>query len=281
MPEGPETRHAADRIADAIGGKVIETAYFAFPRLKPWEDRLRGRTVVGVQPRGKAMLVRFDGGVTMVSHNLLYGRWFIRRAGSRPETNRQLRAALDTHDMSALLYSASSIDVLHDEDLPAHPYLSRLGLDPLDPATTPTIVRRRLEDRRFARRSLGALLLDQGFMGGIGNYLRSEILHRARLDPGRRPVDLTPDERMALARAIITMSRRAYRTKGATADPQRVRRAREARRTRGGRPGRPRGRPDLYEVFERAGLGCRRCGEVIERQSVANRRLYRCPGCQV
>ena len=43
----------------------------------------------------------------------------------------------------------------------------------------------------FRKRSLGSLYLDQRFLAGNGNYLRSEILWAARLNPERKPAALT------------------------------------------------------------------------------------------
>ena len=271
MPEGPEIRRAADRIASAIEGEVVDEAYFAFDALKPWQTRLRGKRVWRVEPRGKALLIRFEDGPTMYSHNQLYGRWFVRERGLLPQTRRQLRAAIHTRRSSALLDSASEIDGLDDADLAVHPYLSRLGLDRLAEGITPTQVRRRLEDPRFRRRMLGGLLLDQGFLGGVGNYLRSEILYYAGIDPDRRPLDLDDDERLRFARAALTVTRRAYRTRGVTREPRYAERKR--------RQGRPR-REYRYYVFGRAGLDCPRCGDTIVKRTVAGRRLYRCPACQ-
>lgn len=271
MPEGPEIRRAADRIAAVLQGHVVEDAYFAFAGLKPWQERLQGRRIVCVQPRGKALLIRFEDGVSMYSHNQLYGRWFIRDRGVLPGTRRQLRAALHTEASSALLYSASEISVLHDEDLERHPYLAKLGPDLLDEATKPSTVRQRMESRPFVRRSLGALLLDQSFLSGVGNYLRSEILFHAGIAPHRRPADLTDAERTTLARAAITISGRAYRMRGVTVEPRRARRAEQ----RGLRRHQYR-----HYVFARAGECCYRCGDVVVKQTVAGRRLYACPTCQ-
>jgi endonuclease-8 len=250
---------------------MVDEVFFAFPELKPWEERLQGQRVRRVQPRGKALLIRFEHGITMYSHNQLYGRWFIRDRGVTPTTRRQLRAALHTSSSSALLYSASEIAVLHDDDLDRHPYLSRLGLDLLDRETRPSTVRNRLRDRRFARRSLGALLLDQSFLSGVGNYLRSEILHYAGVSPSRRPADLDADDLLRLARAALTITRRAYRLRGVTNDPGRVRRMQAA--------GRPR-RDYRHYVFGRAGEPCPRCGDMVVKRTVAGRRLYLCPSCQ-
>ncbi len=271
MPEGPEIRIAADRIARAIEGEVADEVYFAFDVLKPWQSALRGTRVRRVEPRGKALLIRFEAGPTMYSHNQLYGRWFIRERGVLPQTRRQLRAAIHTRRSSALLYSASEIDVLDDEGLAAHPYLSRLGLDLLAPDATPSRVRRRLEDDRFRRRMLGGLLLDQAFLSGVGNYLRSEILFYAQIDPILRPVDLAPSERLRFARAALTVTRRAYRNRGVTVEPRTAERKRSQ--------GLPRWEYRHY-VFGRAGLDCPRCGDTIVKRAVAGRRLYACPSCQ-
>ena len=271
MPEGPEIRRAADRIAEAIEGQIVDELFFAFEMLKPWQSRLQGKRIRRVEPRGKALLIRFEDGPTMYSHNQLYGRWFIRDRGVVPSTRRQLRAAIHTPTTSALLYSASEIEVLDEDGLEAHPYLRRLGLDLLADDTTPSRVRDRLLETRFRRRMLGGLLLDQGFLGGVGNYLRSEILFYAGIDPERRPMDLGPDERMRFARAAITVSQRAYRTRGVTREPGYAERQR--------RRGRPR-REYRHYVFGRAGQECPRCGDIVSRRTVAGRRLYGCPSCQ-
>src|SRR3546814_20525263 len=63
-------------------------------------------------------------------------------------------------------------------------------------------------------RSLGGLLLDQGFLAGMGNYLRSEVLFAANLLPQRRPRDLDAGERAALARELLAIPRHSHATRG-------------------------------------------------------------------
>ena len=55
MPEGPEIRRAADRLAAAVGGQTVVRAQFAFPRLKRFERELVGRRILSSAPRGKAV----------------------------------------------------------------------------------------------------------------------------------------------------------------------------------------------------------------------------------
>src|SRR5690606_7663091 len=186
MPEGPEIRRTADRLAEAVAGRPLVSAWFGLPALRRHAQGLPGRHIVAVEARGKALLTRFDHGWTLYSHNQLYGVWKVCAAGERPETTRVLRVALETAERAILLYSASDISMWRNEDLARHPFLAGLGPDVLDPALDAAAVEARLRDPRFARRTLDALLLDQGFLAGMGNYLRAETLFEAGIAPGRR-----------------------------------------------------------------------------------------------
>ena len=219
--------------------------------------------VKAVDTRGKAMLTRFDNGLTLFSHNQLYGRWFIVKRGELPATRRSLRVALHTHSHSALLYSASNVSILKPDQLKTHPFLSRLGPDVLDDTLNAADIVRRLEHARFVNRSLAALYLDQSLIAGLGNYLRSEILFGAGIDPSLRPADLDTANRQRLARETIRMCRRSYRTGG---------------RTLTARAGAK--KSERFWVFARASTPCRDCGTGIERKDFSGRRLYFCPRCQ-
>ncbi len=271
MPEGPEIRRSADQLAAALVGRQACTVFFAHEHLKPFEKTLTRRRVTGVTSRGKAMLIRFEGGWTVYSHNQLYGRWYVKAAGRVPNTRRQLRLAIHNTRQSALLYSASDIAVLDRDAVREHPFLSRLGPDLLDRRVTAARVSRRYSEPAFRRRSLAALLLDQGFVAGTGNYLRSEILFRAGLKADHRPVDLDDGSLEALAESTLDTTRRSYRTGGITNDPKLVARLKRE----GARYGEYR-----HFVFGREGKACFRCGQAIARADYAGRRLYWCPGCQ-
>lgn len=271
MPEGPEIRRAADRLNRAVVGDVARDVRLLLPAITRFERGLRGRLVESITPRGKALLTRFEGGLTLYSHNQLYGRWVVSRGNEEPRTTRSLRVLIAGARSTIRLYSASDIKVLDDSDLAQHPYLAKLGPDLLDADTTPQLIETRLTETRFAGRSLAALLLDQGFVAGIGNYLRSEMLFVCGVLPERRPRDLDADERARLAEAIVRIGRQAYRLAGVTNDPDLAARMKlegvdfEGRR---------------FRVFDRAGLPCHDCGETIERIEAGSRRLYVCRTCQ-
>jgi len=271
MPEGPEIRRAADRLAAALVDRTVTDMFFAFEHLQPFRETLVGARVAAIETRGKALLTRFDRPYSIYSHNQLYGVWYVRSAGDYPDTQRQLRLAIHNRDKSALLYSASDIEVLHDSELAYHPFLSRIGPDALDPTVTPAAIADRLTEKAFARRRLAGLLLDQGFVSGLGNYLRSEILFVARLHPQLRPIDLSDADRDRLARATLAVTRQSYDTGGITNDPDIA----ASLKAEGWRRSQYR-----HWVFSRSGEPCFVCGSRIDKTVFAGRRAYVCPDCQ-
>ncbi len=271
MPEGPEIRLAADRIARVLVGKKLENVTFTLPLMQEYEDVLRGRTVTAIDTRGKAMLTRFDNGLVMYSHNQLYGRWYTSKLPRLPKTTRSLRVAFDTDTHTARLYSATDIDILDEDRLEAHPFLKAVGPDVLDESLKPAAIVRRLESERFSGRAFGSLYLDQHFLAGIGNYLRSEILWAGGVFPTGRPKDVDVKTLQKLARETLKISRRSYRTRGVTVTAKIA----NAQKANGLRYGQYR-----HYVFGRDGESCYRCSDTIERTDVGSRKLFYCPTCQ-
>ena len=217
------------------------------------------------------MLIRFDNGYTIYSHNQLYGKWVIRNLYNYPNTNRQLRLALHNEKKSALLYSASDIEVVRDEEVSSHPFVAKVGPDILSEEVTEDDLFQRMKDKRFYRRKWTILLLDQGFVAGIGNYLRSEIMFAAGIHPSLRPVDCSASQLKKAGRAIIDLIQQSYKTGGITNDLELA----EKLKSEGVKRSRYR-----HWVFNREGESCFVCGNEIEKTAAASRRLYFCPFCQ-
>ncbi|WP_129543886.1 endonuclease VIII [Serratia sp. 1D1416] len=262
MPEGPEIRRAADTLAAAVIDQPLTEVDFAFPQLKHYRQRLIGERIVAIEPRGKALLTHFSNGLTMYSHNQLYGVWKVAQAGETPVTKRDLRVRLETAQRAILLYSASDITLGPREEIEQHPFLTRIGPDVLDVSLTAQAVAQRLLSPRFRKRQLGGMLLDQAFLAGLGNYLRAEILWQAQLAPQHKPQDLPPHALQRLAQALLAVPRLSYQTRGQADDS------------------RHHGALFSFKVFHRSGEPCARCGATIVRAELSSRPFYWCPGCQ-
>jgi len=271
MPEGPEIRLAADKIAKVLVGKPLESVFFGLPDLAGWEPELVSSYVVSIETRGKALLTHFANGLSVYSHNQLYGRWYVVKKDSTPTTRRSLRMALHTASHSALLYSASDISVWETSRLLEHPFLAKIGPDILSDDLTWKQVTGILLSAKFRNRGVGAFYLDQGFLAGIGNYLRSEILFFAGVNPWAKPSELDVKQLNRLAKSTLEISRRSYKTKGITNSASRVEQLKKQNMTRG---------QYRHAVFGRESNSCYDCGNDIIKQQVASRRLYWCPACQ-
>ena len=271
MPEGPEIRRAADLLQNAIAAKPLTKVWFKFAELKEYEAELASSVVTGFETHGKALLTHFGCGLSIYSHNQLYGVWKIAKRGKAPKISRDLRLAIHTEKAAVFLYSASDISVWRTESVHEHPFLRKLGPDALNPKLKTRVLEQRLTDRRFAGKALARLLLDQTFLAGMGNYLRTEVLYYAGLHPSARPKDLSELERERLAEQLLRVTRRSYATGGVTNEAAIA--------------GVLQGDGAPYEgyrfaAFERAGRACYQCGSTIERVQLAGRRLYFCPECQ-
>jgi endonuclease VIII len=270
MPEGPEVWREAAAIARVVEGVHIERLEFAWPQIAQYENTVSGAQITCVRPRGKAMTLAFSSGHSLVTHNQLYGQWVVRK--SVPSQHRKaLRILIQTSRGVAMLYSATDIHWLPTRDVDAHPYIAKLGPDALDIATTIETIRARLCSKTFRNRALASLLLDQGFVAGLGNYLRSDILFFARVQSHVRPAQCNDHELDALAHAIIDMPRQSLQTRGVTNDLELTNGLK--------RDGWPFSRYRHW-VFDREGEACHVCATTISRISVAGRNVFFCATCQ-
>ena len=129
MPEGPEIRRAADKVEAVIKDIPLEKVEFGLTQLKPYAKQLEGEKVLRMETRGKALITHFSNGLSMYSHNQLYGVWHTCKRNRMPDTTRQLRVGLHTETHSAILYSASDISIWPTQTIHEHPFYKEL--DPM------------------------------------------------------------------------------------------------------------------------------------------------------
>ena len=272
MPEGPETRRAADRISNRLRDRSLSHLRLPFPPISEFEGVLKKAHIESVTSRGKALLIRFDNGLSLYSHSQLYGRWTVNKASTEIRWNRSLRAEFVAEGYAVRLWSATDVEVLPTDKEEEHPYILKLGPDVLDDDTTSDLICERLESPRFNRRQASSLMLDQTFIAGLGNYLRSEILHQAGVHPKARPKDLDPGAITKWGSLTKSISIRSYESNGLTVSDDLARRRKGMGERR---------RSYRHSAFCRNGMDCHVCDATIIRIRVSGRRLDMCPKCQV
>jgi len=119
VPEGPETRRMADSISTALIDKKIISFSFFHEQL----DSLKALSKVSVfdaLSKGKAIIIRINGGLSIITHNQLYGKWTFNRPDTQMKTNRQLRIEFVTEKKAVRLWSATNIVLCNTKDENLH-----------------------------------------------------------------------------------------------------------------------------------------------------------------
>ncbi|MFE7410653.1 DNA-formamidopyrimidine glycosylase family protein [Streptomyces laurentii] len=257
MPEGDTVWYAAHRLDAALAGRVLTLADLRVPRFAIAD--LTGRRVLGVTPRGKHLLARVEGGLTLHSHLRMDGAWRVYATGERPHGGpaHQIRAVLGNAEFTAYGYRLPVLELLRTAD--ESQVVGHLGPDLLGPDWDPAEAVRRLT--ADPARPLGEALLDQRNLAGIGNVYKSELAFLAAVTPWLPVGDLGP----GVPERLVATAHRLLEVNKDRPD----RRTTTTRRT-GER---------LY-VYGREGRPCPRCGAPVRKAESADRVTYWCPACQ-
>jgi len=259
VPEGDTVWLVAKHLDDAFAGDVLTRTDFRVPAFANAD--LVGRTVLGVVPRGKHLLMRVDGGLTIHSHLRMDGAWHLHRPGTRwtGGPDHEVRVVLSTAAWDAIGYRLPVLEIL--ETAQEDRAVGHLGPDLLDPQVDRAEALRRLSLR--PEREIGQALLDQTNVSGIGNIYKAESLFLCGVSPWAS-VGAVDDVGAVVDRARrLLQANKAHASQSTTGDPR---------------------RGQEHWVYGRAGRPCRRCGTRVATASQGDapydRVTFWCPRCQ-
>lgn len=257
MPEGDVVWRTARQLHQALAGRALTRSDFRVPRYATTD--LTGRTVIEAVARGKHLLIRVGGDVTVHSHLKMEGSWRIGPPVSYPLRDHRIRVVLANAEWQAVGQQLGIVEVIrtsHEDHVVGH-----LGPDLLGPDFDGAEAVRRLG--ASPSRAIGEALLDQRNVAGIGNLYKAETLFLHGLSPWR-PVG----EAGALADVVETARRLLDENKDRVGQIT----------TGSAAPGRQ------NWVYGRVGRPCRRCGTAIRRADQGpepeERVTFWCPRCQ-
>ena len=274
MPEGDTIYRAARTLDRALAGKTI-TRFETMPPKLGWVDEdapIAGRSVEKVEAHGKWMLMHLSDGLILLTHMLMSGSWHIYRPGETWKTpRRDMRILIETADIIAVAFRVPVAEFHTAQSLARHRGCNQLG---------PVILADDFDAKRAlanlqARPDLGigAALLNQSLLAGLGNVFKSEVCFVCGIHPFRRVGALArPD-----LEELVAAARRLMRENVSDDSGSRIVTVPGIRRTT------RRSDPDQnLWVYKRQGRPCRRCGTAIESQKDAYdaRVTFWCPACQ-
>lgn len=252
----------ARRLHQALSGQPLVRADLRWGELDG--SPLVGRQTLEVVPRGKHLLHRVAGGWTLHTHLRMEGSWRILATDdvdARVLRNPQVRVIVGTALWTALGLRLGMVDLIptsRESGVVGH-----LGPDILSPDFDAATIAMTLQQE--PQRPIGAALLDQRNVAGIGTLYSAESLFLERLGPWTPVGELSVDQ----LHALVARARRLMRANLTDA----------VQSTTGSR----RHGAATY-VHGRSGLPCRRCGALIRVSAIGqpplDRPMFYCPACQ-
>jgi formamidopyrimidine-DNA glycosylase len=206
MPELPEVETVMRGLQACLQGHVIRHAGVHRADLR-WKlprglaARLTGARVIGFRRRGKYMLMRLEGGTSVLIHLGMSGRMVIGRGPADAAPHEHM--TLETDDGWRIAFidprRFGSIDLVPTADEDSHPSLVGLGPEPLDASFTAKLLTEELAGKKT---SIKAALSDQRVVAGLGNIYVCEALFRASISPRRMARTVSSERAARLVQAI-------------------------------------------------------------------------------
>lgn len=264
MPEGHTIHRIALDHSKLLKGKHVEVSSpqgrFADALL------IDGHRLDAVTAHGKHLWYEWSNGMLGHVHLGLFGKFRVTRhdPGAAPDPIGMVRMRLAADDVTIDLAGPTDCSVGDESDRDA--ILRRLGPDPLRRDAEP----RPAFDRIMkSRQPIGALLLDQSVICGVGNVYRAEALFVNGIHPSRAGRDMDPVELQALWATTVSMLRQGVKdNRIVTVDRGELDLPRGRRIRRG----------EATYAYKRD--RCLRCSTPISSIELGGRPCYFCPTCQ-
>lgn len=270
MPELPEVETVVRYVRPKIVGKTIQKVVpqnnydkvFATHTVRQFNKLLTGQVIKNVMRRGKFIVFNLDHGHLLI-HLRMTGRLLLKL--SEDDKPRHLTAIIHFKDKSSLyfkdyrkfgrLYYYDSMDYINQ----------KLGVEPLAKDFTGDWLFKNLQNYK---RQLKPLLLDQGFIAGLGNIYVDEALWSAKLHPQQIGLSVSRKKSDILHSAIQRLLQTAIDNQGTTIINFYFGE---------GKSGNFR---EQLKVFGRQEKKCPRCNTIIKKIRVAQRGTHICSNCQ-
>lgn len=273
MPEMPEVETVRRTLAAKITGCKITHVDIKLPRLIKWPSAdefqaiITGRSISLLARQGKYLLLHLDNGIVIIIHLRMTGRLYYVQSSETFDKFTRIVFELDNGDY--LLYADTrtlgTLYAMQSEELWRISGLFSMGPEPLSAEFTPEYLQSILKK---SKSKIKAVLLNQKYIGGLGNIYVDECLAIGGIHPERMANTLSEDEIEAMYHAINKVIADGIEHGGTT-----------FRDYRDGM-GQSGSHQNFLQVYGRKGLPCYKCGAPIVKTEVGGRGTHFCSVCQ-
>lgn len=273
MPELPEVESIRRSLAGRLAGCRIQEVEILLPRQIKWPDphgfsaRLMGHRIAGLKRKGKYLLFVLDNGDYLVIHLRMTGRLLYAPDGLVQDAYARILFHLEGG--AVLIYADTrtlgAVYAMKADELWRIKGLAEMGPEPLTDEFDAVYLQETLKGKKVKIKSF---LLNQKFIGGIGNIYADEALFLAGIHPLRSAGSLSAGEAEVLRQAVNKVIGDGIAEGGTT-----------FRDYIDGDGKKGHHQENLF-VYHRQGMPCRNCGTCIEKIVVGGRGTHFCPRCQ-
>jgi endonuclease-8 len=266
MPEGHTIHRIARDHAKLLAGRVVSVSS-PQGRFSGDAALVDGQVLDRIEAYGKHLFLWWTNGHVGHVHLGLFGKFRVQRrtvGDELPEPIGEVRMRMTTDESVVDLAGPTACAIVTEPERDA--IVDRLGPDPLRRDARPAVA---IERIHRSRQALGALLLDQSVLCGVGNVYRAEALFVNALHPSRHGRDTSLDELTSLWTTVVTMLRQGVKDDRIITVDRRGLDLSVGRRLRRG---------EATYVYHRD--LCLRCETPIRTVELAGRPCYYCPTCQ-
>ncbi|KIA63056.1 Fpg/Nei family DNA glycosylase [Nocardia vulneris] len=268
MPEGHTLHRLAKLHHRRFAGGVVRISS-PQGRFADGAALIDGQMLTQADAWGKHLLHHYASGLVVHVHLGLYGKFTESTAPFGDPVGqvrmRMIGAGRSGEVFGADLRGPTACEILHESEVET--LVARLGPDPLRRDADPDLAWQRI---RRSQRPIGALLMDQGVIAGVGNVYRAELLFRHGISPHRPGREVSTGEWGELWADLVELMQ-----VGVQRGKMHVVRSEHDH----GAPSYAADRPRTY-VYRRVGEPCRLCGTTVLHAVMESRNLFWCPTCQ-
>ncbi|MFJ9388259.1 Fpg/Nei family DNA glycosylase [Nocardioides sp. NPDC101246] len=269
MPEGHTLHRLALDLSEAFAGQQVRVSS-PQGRFADSAALLDAQVLTGAEAWGKQLFLEFPGEQFVHIHLGLYGKLDLKPYVAEPPLPvGQVRLRLTGSETYADLRGANTCNLVTAAQRDA--VVAKLGPDPLRDDADPGRAWLRISR---SRTTIGALLMDQSVLAGVGNVYRAEVLFRHRIDPMRPGNTLRRQQWDAIWDDLVELMKLGVQRN--RIDTVRDEHTPEAM----GRPPRKDDHGGEVYVYRRHGQPCLVCGTSVRTTELQQRNLFWCPKCQ-
>jgi formamidopyrimidine-DNA glycosylase len=214
MPELPEVKTIQDQLNKVMPLKIksFKLSSVSDSIIHTKIDKLRGKTILAVNRKGKMLDFLLDDGRHILSHLGMTGTWLISDK-KVDEKHNHFEISGDTAFLSYVDPRRFGHMYLYDE-AKAQDKLNELGVDLLDKKFTLKYFKEAL--LKYPNRYVKVTLLDQSLFAGTGNYIANEICAHGGVLPQRLVKSLSEAEIKRLYKGVFKVINPTVESGGTT-----------------------------------------------------------------